>query len=306
MDGREQGRDGLFAVCKDGCDMPGLSIIIPAANEAAHIRGCLEAVLASDPKPGAGSGSLPLPMPIEVIVAANGCSDDTATVARAYALRFQKMGWDFKVLEMGAVGKTGALNAADKVAKFGSRAYLDADVRVSKPLLDQVGRTLEMRRPAYVSGRVNIVAPNDTVSGLYAAFYRRVPFMTQGVPGCGFFAVNEAGRRRWRNWPQIISDDTFVRLLFKPGERVQVGASYDWPIPKGFENLVKVRARQDEGVREVLKMFPQLKRNDNKRSLGVWGRVALVLRNPLAFAVYSAVRVKARTLKTDGEWSRGR
>ena len=44
--------------------MPGLSVIIPASNEAALIGRCLEAMLASDPKPGAGSGSLPLPMPL--------------------------------------------------------------------------------------------------------------------------------------------------------------------------------------------------------------------------------------------------
>lgn len=286
--------------------MPGMSVIIPANNEAALIGRCLEAILASDPKPGAGSGSLPLPMPIEVIIAANGCDDETAEISRRYTPQFQRMGWDYKVLEMGAVGKTGALNAADKTAKFGSRAYLDADVVVSKPLLDQVGRTLEIRRPAYVSGQVRIVPPKNRASRLYANFYKRVPFMTQGVPGCGFFAVNEAGRKRWRNWPRIISDDTFVRLLFTPNERIGVVAPYDWPIVEGFENLVRVRARQDEGVREVLKAFPQLKKNIDKRRLSLLGKLVLALRNPAAFIVYSAVRIKARAAGDKGEWSRGR
>ncbi|UYV38725.1 glycosyltransferase [Rhodobacteraceae bacterium D3-12] len=283
-----------------------MSVIIPANNEAALIGRCLEAVLGSDPKPGAGSGSLPLPMPIEVIVAANGCSDDTAAIARSYTPHFQRMGWDFKVMEMGPVGKTGALNAADKAAKFGSRAYLDADVVVSAPMLDQVGRALEIRRPAYVSGQVRIVSPKDRASRLYASVYRRVPFMTQGVPGCGFFAVNQAGRQRWRAWPKIISDDTFVRLLFTPQERIGVGATYDWPLVEGFDNLVKVRARQDEGVREVLKAFPQLKQNDDKRGLGLFGKLGLVLSNPAGFAVYTAVRIKARALGDSKEWSRGR
>ena len=85
--------------------MPGMSIIIPAANEAGFIGTCLDAMLASDPKPGAGSGSIALPMPVEILVVANGCEDDTVEIAKARAPRFQAMGWDFKVLNLGAVGK---------------------------------------------------------------------------------------------------------------------------------------------------------------------------------------------------------
>ncbi len=286
--------------------MPGLSVIIPASNEAGLIGRCLEAVLASDPKPGAGSGSLPLPMPLEVIVVANGCIDDTAARAQSYAGAFRAMGWDFKVLDMAAAGKMGALNAGDKAAKFGARAYLDADVVVSKPLLDQVGRALRVRRAAYVSGQVQIARPKSVISRRYASIYGRVPFMTQGVPGCGFFAVNEEGRKRWRRWPDIISDDTFVRLLFTPQERVGVGARYTWPIVEGFDNLVRVRARQDAGVREVRQKFPQLMANDDKPRLGVLGKLGLALRNPLGFAVYAGVALRVRFGRHDGSWSRGR
>ncbi|WP_137702268.1 glycosyltransferase family A protein [Marimonas lutisalis] len=285
--------------------MPGLSIIIPASNEAALIGRCLKAILASDPKPGAGSGSIPLPMPVEVIVVANGCSDDTAGMARGYARGFAAMGWDFKVLELAKGSKPAALNEGDRNAKFRSRAYLDADVVVSKPLLDQVGRALRINRPAYVSGRVNIAPPRSAISKLYAQTYARVPFMTQGVPGCGFFAVNGEGRRRWKQFPNIISDDTFVRLLFSPKERVAVAATYDWPLVEGWANLVKVRARQDAGVREVLGTYPQLARNDDKPALGILGKLLLFLRNPPSFAVYAGVAL-ATKLKGDEGWSRGR
>lgn len=286
--------------------MPGLSVIIPASNEAELIGRCLEAVLASDPKPAAGSGSLPLPMPLEVIVVANGCVDDTVMRAQGYAGAFRAMGWDFKVLDMAASGKMGALDAGDKAAKFASRAYLDADVVVSKPLLDQVGRALQVRRATYVSGRVRIEQPKSAISRRYASIYQRVPFMTHGVPGCGFFAVNEEGRKRWRKWPDIISDDTFVRLLFTPQERVGVGASYTWPIVEGFDNLVRVRARQDAGVREVREKFPQLIRNDDKPKLGILGKLKLALGDPLGFAAYAGVALRVRFGRFDGSWSRGR
>ena len=286
--------------------MPGLSVIIPASNEAALIGRCLEAILASDPKPGAGSGSLPLPMPIEVIVVANGCDDDTAGVARGYAGAFRAMGWDFEVLDLARGGKMAALGAGDAAAKFGARAYLDADVVVSKPLLDQVGRALETKRAAYVSGQVRIAPPQTAVSRHYARLYARVPFMRHGVPGCGFFAVNEEGRKRWRRWPDIISDDTFVRLLFRPEERIGVAATYSWPIVEGFDNLVRVRARQDEGVREVRRNFPQLQKNDDKPRLGLVGMIGLALSDPVGFAVYAAVALKVKFGRHEAGWSRGR
>ncbi|MEZ5714960.1 MAG: glycosyltransferase [Paracoccaceae bacterium] len=282
-----------------------MSVIIPASNEVGHIGACLAAMLASDPKPGAGSGSIALPMPVEVIVVANGCRDETAAIARGFARKFQAMGWDFKVLELGAVGKPGALNAGDAQAKFGARVYLDADVVLSPPLLDQVGRALQVRRPVFVSGRVRIAPPKSFISKLYASVYARVPFMSQGVPGCGFFAVNECGRQRWRDWPKIISDDTFARLLFTPQERVGVDAGYDWPVVEGFSNLVKVRARQNAGVSEVLGKFPKLKQNDDKARLGLGGIAALALSNPPGFAVYAGVALATKFRRSEG-WSRGR
>ncbi|MDQ2089354.1 glycosyltransferase [Marimonas arenosa] len=282
-----------------------MSVIVPASNEAALIGRCLEAMQASDPKPGAGSGSLPLPLPVEVIVVANGCDDNTAAIARRHATRFQAMGWDFKVLELGAVGKTGALNAGDTDAKFGTRVYVDADVVVSQPLLDQVGRALQVQRPVFVSGQVMIAPPKSSISKLYASIYRRVPFMSQGVPGCGFFAVNEPGRRRWRDWPKIISDDTFARLCFAPKERVSVEAGYYWPIVEGFANLVRVRARQNAGVREVARKYPRLMQNDDKPRLGAGGLLRLALGNPPGFAVYAGVALATRLRRDDG-WARGR
>ena len=50
----------------------GFSVIIPAHNEAKVIRRCLEGLLA-----GAPAGEEP-----ELIVVCNGCSDDTAAIAR--------------------------------------------------------------------------------------------------------------------------------------------------------------------------------------------------------------------------------
>lgn len=273
-----------------------LSVIIPASNERALIGGCLSALLASDDVPGG----------VEVIVAANGCRDDTAAIARGFAAQAQARGWALLVLDLPAPGKLAALNAADAEALGDLRAYLDADVTVAPALLAQTVAVLDRPQAAYASGRVNITARRTWASRAYARVWRRVPFMLHGVPGCGYFAVNAAGRARWGDFPAIISDDTYVRLQFTPAERHLVAASYDWPIAEGFGALVRVRRRQDAGVAEVAARWPALMAHDGTPPLGLRGLAALALRDPLGFAVYAGVALRVRLSPGGADWTRGR
>ena len=268
-----------------------LSVIIPAHNEGPIIGDCLSALLAST---GAGQ--------VQVIVAANGCSDQTVLVATGFAAQAAARGWAMQVLDLPTGGKPGALNAADAVAVYPARAYLDADVTVSPDLLAQTMAALSQPGPVYASGRVQITG-RGLIARAYAAAWSRVPFMAQGVPGCGFFAVNGAGRARWAAFPPIISDDTFVRLHFTPTERILLDAPYDWPIAEGFANLVKVRRRQDAGVAEIARLYPALPANDGTPKVR---KLPLALHNPLAFAVYSAVALMVRLTPASPDWSRGR
>ncbi|MCW1955164.1 glycosyltransferase [uncultured Lentibacter sp.] len=286
--------------------MAGLSVILPACNEAEEIGACLETLLGSSPKPGYGSGSIPVPMPIEVIVIANGCTDATAEIARGYAPHFKRMGWDFEVLERPEGGKMAALNAGEAVARHRARAYLDADVRLGKPLLDQLARVLQTDKPVYASGLCQIAPPASFATRAYARLYARVPFMTKGVPGCGLFGVSAAGRRRWGQFPDIISDDTFVRLSFAPCERLKLNSAYVWPLVEGFGRLVRVRKRQNAGVAEIAARFPELAANDDKPRLGWVAIAVLALREPVGFVVYGAVALLTRLGPAPKDWSRGR
>jgi glycosyltransferase involved in cell wall biosynthesis len=282
-----------------------LSVIIPANNEEELLGRCLESLLASD-SPGCA---------IEIVVVANECSDRTADVARGFVPRAVARGWRMQVLDLATGGKIRALNAGDDAAKLPWRAYLDADVTVTPALLNQLCLALDGPKARYASGKLRITA-QCWVSRAYAATYRQVPFMLRGVPGCGLFAVNAAGRARWGQFPDIISDDTYVRLLFSPVERVAVRARYDWPLVEGFSALVRVRRRQDRGVRQVAALYPELCANDEKVVLGVAGKLALLARNPVGFAVYSSVALAVRlgdkqrgasaANTTLADWSRGR
>jgi hypothetical protein len=131
--------------------------------------------------------------------------------------------------------------------------------------------------------------------------------MTLGVPGFGVFAMNRAGRARWRDWPDIISDDTFARLNFRPEERIAVPATYDWPMIEGFAPLVRVRRRQDIGVAEVETLYPDLMRNNDPYNSArpIWRRA---MADPLGFVVFAAVRLAIRSpiLRSSNRWVRGR
>ncbi|WP_058238476.1 glycosyltransferase family 2 protein [Shimia marina] len=273
-----------------------LSILIPANNEGAHIGACLSAVLASEGLERA-----------QIVVAANGCVDETATLARGFAEAARQKGWTLEVLELPALGKMGALNAAEASATYGTRAYLDADVIVDAALLGQIATALSSEIPRYASGQLRLAAAQSWATRAYARIYAQVPFLTHGVPGAGLFAVNAAGRARWGAFPGIISDDTFVRLQFSPTERIGVRAGYDWPLVEGFGALVKVRRRQNAGVAEVAATYPDLLQNDDKATLLPLKKLTMALRDPLGFAVYAgvAMAVKLRPQQSTG-WERGR
>jgi glycosyltransferase involved in cell wall biosynthesis len=85
------------------------SVVIPAHNERAVIGACL-APLA----PLVADGT------VEVVVVCNGCTDDTASVAGAFA--------GVRVVELPVGSKPAALRAGDRAVTAPPRIYLDADV----------------------------------------------------------------------------------------------------------------------------------------------------------------------------------
>jgi glycosyltransferase involved in cell wall biosynthesis len=278
-------------------DGASISVIVPSNNEAGLIDRCLAALAESQLK---GMG------PVQVIVVANGCDDDTADRARVWAPRFDALGWDLQVLELAQGGKLAALNAGDAVARAPIRAYLDADVTLDPGLMAQIIRLLDSDKPLYASGRVRIVA-RGWVARAYARIWRQVPFMRHGVPGCGLFAVNTAGRARWDQFPDIISDDTFVRLSFAPQERLLAQAGYDWPIAEGMRALVRVRRRQDAGVDQIRETYPDLLVNEDSNHFPMRQKLDMALRAPVGFAIYSLVAiVSKRTRHRAQGWSRSR
>jgi hypothetical protein len=277
-----------------------LTVIIAARNEEDLITACLTALLEQDGAAGR----------VGVIVAANACTDRTVPVTRALTPAFDARGWQLTVLDLATGGKLGALNAADaltnNVAGDAPRVYLDADVICAPALLGQLRQALATPVPRYATGTLVVARARSPATRAYARFWTRLPFVKGGAVGAGLFAVNAAGRARWGAFPDIISDDTFVRLNFAPDERIEVPATYRWPMVEGLRNLIRVRRRQDTGVAEVNRLYPDLAANDTKARLTPRGLAGLALRAPVSFAVYMGVHVLVRLGRRSTAWTRGR
>jgi hypothetical protein len=177
------------------------SVLIPAHNEAAVIRRSLDALLAEfDP------GEL------EVVVACNGCTDETADVVRA-------TGYLIQIIEIDQASKVTALRVGDATLTAFPRIYLDADV-----ILPSTSARLVLQRltsgPA-LAARPPLKYETSRSSPLVRAFYRarvRVPSLLTALWGAGVYALSEAGRLRFGEYPDAMGDDLFVDQCFTRSE----------------------------------------------------------------------------------------
>src|SRR5262245_48994988 len=224
---------------------PMISVVIPAHNESSVIGRSLRAITA-----GAA------PTELEVIVVCNGCTDDTARKAR-------ECDFPVRVIETELGSKTHALNLGDKAARFFPRIYADADVSVTIHVLRALANRLEQ-------GDVHAVAPQPMVNlGRCSRFVRayygiraRLPSSREGIGGSGIYALSEAGRNRFGEFPKVTADDGFVRIQFKPKERETL-ASFNSTVfaPHRIKDLHAIRTRAYYGSVELSRLYPELWRN---------------------------------------------
>jgi glycosyltransferase involved in cell wall biosynthesis len=271
------------------------SVVIPAHNEAGVIGRCLRTLL-----DGAPAGGL------EVVVAANGCTDDTAALARAVP--------GTTVVELAEAGKAGALTAGDAAATAFPRFFLDADLELTYPALVATARALTDRGALAASPRLTIDATGcSRAVRAYYSIWQLMPYGRDSLAG-GVYALTAAGRARFGDFPDVIADDLFVRNLFAPAERVRADdATCVVRPPATLRDLVRVQTRARVGNGELREQAPAAPGAD-KGGLGwIARRLALLARSPRVWpavpvhaAVYVLVRLRGRRLLREGDrtWSR--
>ena len=223
--------------------LPLATVIIPAHNERAVIARTL-LPFASLVEEGV----------LEVIVACNGCGDDTAKVAASFA--------GVRVLELAAPSKVAALNAADAAATGWPRIYLDADIELSRDGVFRLIRALAPQEapddPGYrppLAGRPAFRYETRGASVAVRAYYRarsRIPSANSSLWGAGVFALTRSGHERFDSFPGITADDLFVDGLFTTAEKSIVDAQpavVRTPLRSGA--LLRILRRGQRGSREL-------------------------------------------------------
>jgi glycosyltransferase involved in cell wall biosynthesis len=222
---------------------PLISLIIPAYNEANVIARCLGALL----REGAGDE-------LEVLVVCNGCSDNTAEVARAF-------GEPVRVIETELPSKTNALNLGETAARGFPRFYLDADVVITLEAVRKIAAVLTNGPALAAAPRpVNIFLPGTQWAvRAYYRFWTALPYIQEGMIAAGCYALSSQGRARFKDFPDVIADDGYVRLLFTAGERVQVlDAVSEVCAPLALRDLLKIKTRSRLGVLQLRGRYPDL------------------------------------------------
>lgn len=231
----------------------GYTVIIPAHNEAATLGRCLRAVQTHvhPERARAETGRL-----VEVIVVCNGCTDGTAEVARAAAP-------DATVMEIPIAGKAKAVNVGLSKAGAGAVVVIDADVEINADslaaLADAVGTSAPLA--ASPAAELDLTGADPWVEAYYAVF-REHDYLASGVGGSGVYALSEGARRRIAPFPEIISDDGYVRHLLSAEQQRRVSNDVEGrPVrarirsPRRLAELVRSEARWRAGDAEVRKLI---------------------------------------------------
>jgi len=209
-----------------------VSVIIAAHNESTVVGRCLAALR---------EGGTDL----DVTVVANGCTDDTAEVARGYA--------GTRVVELAEAGKAGALNAGDTVAASFPRVYLDADMTLTGAQIHAIVALLD--QPGVLAStavrRMVTRGSGVPVKGYYA-INNRLPLFRDALFGRGVIALSKEGRGRFETFPGVIADDLFLDSLFAPGEKREAPAVVSRvAAPRRTRDLVRRLARVRSGNRAL-------------------------------------------------------
>jgi len=267
------------------------SVVIPAHNEAAVIRRCLDALLVGF-----------APNELDVVVACNGCTDDTAGIVRS---RWPAV----RVIEIARASKPSALRAADEMLNTFPRIYLDADVilpAASARLLIgslQPGGSAVAARPRCSYD----VSRSDALVRSYFRSLARVQSATNSIWG-PVYGLSKAGRARFTVYPDIIADDLFADQWFEPSEIVIVDNTLATiTAPLRLRDLIHISCRRRKGNAQIraLPNGPESTASSTVRSL-----LSTVTSGPgaaLDTLVYLALAIIVRvstSVSPPADWSR--
>ena len=216
------------------------SILIPAHNEATVIGETLTQLLGPDQK---------LPSGWQIIVVANGCTDNTAQIVRD--------SWpDITLVELPEPSKVNAMRHGMALVRPGPVIILDADISVT---IDALGNLVApLLNETKVAGAVAAVGrfePDVAESDFWVRLFYRVwrlhPYFDGGKFG-GCYALAERVQSVITTMPEVINDDEFVaRAVIRQGDVCTTNCVFATRAPRTAGELIRVRSRVQRGNRQL-------------------------------------------------------
>ena len=156
--------------------------------------------------------------------------------------------------------KTVALNLGDAALAGFPRFYMDADISINAEAIARIAEGL--KKPGILAASPRVEHDLSKCSWAVRAFYAidsRMPSSHIAIGSSGVYALSEEGRRRFREFPAIVADDTFVRWHFRPEECVVVDEAVSVVTPpRRVAALIKIKTRSHYGNYELAAKFSGL------------------------------------------------
>lgn len=202
-----------------------VSVVVPAHNEGRGIERLLTRLGAAEW--------------LEVLVVCNGCTDNTADVARRFPVT---------VIEITEPSKAQALEVGDAAAAHAIRAYIDADIDIDAAAVQSCARRLGGGVMVSSPARDLRLARSSPIVRWYYDVWVRLPQVRDGVFGRGVIVLSAGGVERIRGLPRMMSDDLVVSEAFALDERAVVEeARAGIEAPRTVKDLLRRRIRVATG-----------------------------------------------------------
>jgi glycosyltransferase involved in cell wall biosynthesis len=265
------------------------SVVIPAHDEAASIGRTLRAL-----RTGLGGHEL------DVVVVCNGCSDDTAEVARRADPRA-------RVVEIAQPSKNEAVRVGNASTDVFPRVHLDADIEL------EGSAVLALLEPL-ADGDVLATAPLRSVPRAgcsrwvrwYYDVWEALPHVESGLFGRGVVVLSREAQARVAAQGEMMNDDLGMSDAFGADERrVVTGAVAVVRPPRTVQDLVRRRVRVATGNAQAARLG--VRRPSSRTRLRTLAGLAvarpgLALRVPVFLGVYVVAAVGARRAVRAGDF----
>ena len=211
------------------------TIIIPAHNEEKNIYDTLEQLYTGHQHE------------YIVIVVCNGCTDNTIQIIKEH---FPSI--TCKTIEIAS--KAHAIRHAESLTPGFPRIYLDADISLSRDAAIEIINICHLNKsPCLVVPKSKMLLSRTSFwVKLYYEFWYQTPYVTKQGYGSGVYSLSKLARLRFKEWPDMVSDDGFIRSQFSLEEiNIVKTAQVLVKPPKNLRQLIKIKARSKYGGIEL-------------------------------------------------------